>query len=317
MASLREQEPILYEITPSVLVADIDNTLIPSCEVIGETRLAMRDTIAGALPNRSRDSVQQAMKTHYSRHGINDYRLLEGMVAQGFIDSKQQDTLMPLVRSAYHEKRNIHMRPFDGVTELLRKCKESDIEVGALTDDDHVETLIKFGAPQVKHLREEAYLNWLVARHSGQKYQNPESFAALNRAMAHFEYPTATTHKLKPDTDLELVLGLSDVEDLTQEQKGHFIRQGVAILGDNWNNDMGTAISNKMRGYYARWGHAQIIKYREVLSGFMSRKDLNLFAPIPHEPASGELIGHIRPLRHPDDLTELLSLSGQRSSSFV
>jgi len=231
------------------IIWDADNTIWNWVRYAARAYQAMADCIT-AETELPEGLVVAEMKKFYTSAGtLENAGLIQGLESQGlFKGVKNYDgkVLLAKVRKTFSDTRNHYLKKYAHVKEVMEKAQKKGINNIIVTDAPGFHAVRRLVRSKIHKLIKRAY-----AMPSGNTDNLSEDVREKIRAGKYstpFEVIEINTEK--PDTNLEEVLRLEN----GKTSNAQYIRNHVAIIGDNDQKDMALARKWGCLGIHALWG---------------------------------------------------------------
>ncbi|MBU0705636.1 HAD family hydrolase [Patescibacteria group bacterium] len=244
------------------VVWDADNTLWDWIKMHLEGMRAMSHKISH-ITGASLADVRSSMARVYGQAGTFDYKPLaqEMDIVEEWATGIQPERekirriidLGFAVHTAYTQSRHDTFAMYPGTVEVLDKLNETGVS-NIILSDAPISKIVR----RVKHFGIERYFRSIYGRSDamvdGEKQrgkENLDNYEKTRREAGIYttNIPTEIlSDQIKPDVDLSELLEKSPDE----------IADTVAVIGDNFDKDIGTAHNNECHGFFARYGAADV-----------------------------------------------------------
>lgn len=231
------------------IIWDADNTIWNWVRYAARAYQAMADCIIAetGLPE---ETVVSAMKSFYTVAGtLENAGLIQGLESQGLfkgVKDYDRNKLVAKVRKAFGDMRNRYLKKYAHIHDVMAKADKKGINNIIVTDAPGFHAVRRIIRSKIQGLVKRAY---------AMPSADPSNLAddvKENVRSGHYSAPFEVIEMdiEKPDTNLEEVLRLEN----DKASNAEYIRNHVAIIGDNDAKDMALARKWGCLGIHALWG---------------------------------------------------------------
>jgi phosphoglycolate phosphatase-like HAD superfamily hydrolase len=231
------------------IIWDADNTIWNWVRYAARAYQAMCDCIVTetGLPE---ELVVSEMKRFYTAAGtLENAGLIQGLESQGlFRGIKNYDSaaLIAKVRKAFSAMRNRYLKRYPHVREIMEKAQEKGINNIIVTDAPGFHAVRRIVRSKIGKLVKRVYA--MPSADASNLAEDVRKNIRAEKYKVPFEVIEIDVEK--PDTNLEQVLRLEN----DKAENARYIRDHVAIIGDNDVKDMALARKWGCLGIQALWG---------------------------------------------------------------
>lgn len=235
------------------IIWDADNTIWNWVRYATKAYPAMADEIARQT-RKPVEAVEKGMKTYYTRTGtIESPWLIQDLQRQSFFedlgwDQNRINQLRDDVHQIFKDERTKHFRMYRGIGDILKTTRAHNIINHIVTDAPAPQARLR-----LKRSNLHKYITDVYALKFHDEHNEAPDHIKAKEAAGEYHVPF-TIYELdaeKPDTRLE------DITHAMGEKHGNisdYIRDHVAIIGDNPKKDMALARKYGCLGIQADWG---------------------------------------------------------------
>jgi len=231
------------------IIWDADNTIWNWVRYAARAYQAMSDCIIAetGLPE---EQVVAQMKRFYTTAGtLENAGLIQGLESQGLfktVKNYDRNALISKVRKAFGEMRNRHLKRYAHVKAVMDKAQKKGINNIIVTDAPGFHAVRRLVRSKIDNLVKRAYA--MPSGDPGNLAGDVQEKIRAGKYAVQFEVIEINVEK--PNTNLEEVLRLEN----NQAANAEYIRNHVAIIGDNDQKDMALARKWGCLGIHALWG---------------------------------------------------------------
>lgn len=271
------------------IIWDADNTIWNWVHYAAKAYPAMAKAIAEETGIPEED-VAAGMKTYYSEVGsMESPRLIQGLNQMGFFKRARKKPvdltyLRKYVMRIFQRHRSKNFKLYEGISDVMKKAHEHGITNRILTDAPLPQATMR-----IKKSNLEPYVTSIhaVKVHEIVEKLPPEIEQAIKNGKYDIDCFTEELEVEKPDTRLEHIL---EIVAETHSEIRRYIRDHVAIVGDNERKDMELSRLYQCLGVYAQYGlpEPQEIK---ILGRFAPERVARKNSPARNgKPLSGNIV---------------------------
>jgi phosphoglycolate phosphatase-like HAD superfamily hydrolase len=284
------------------IIWDADNTFWNWVRYAAKAYQAMADCIAleSKLPE---EKIAQAMKRFYSRAGtMEDAGLIQGLEADGLFSKAHdynRENLIAKVRESFNEMRSRYFKTYANIGQILSAAHAKGKENIVLSDAPGVHA-----TQRLIHSKLHLHISRVYARQSAKIDDLPPDVRTKMRAGGYnAPFEVIEIKDEKPDTNLEEILRLHE----SPAKNAEYIRNHVAIIGDNRAKDMALAEKWGCLGLHALWGHSDP-QDLATLAKFAPASVTARNAATQTSPANNTPGPNIIAVTHPLEIMQILKL---------
>lgn len=235
------------------VILDADNTIWPWTKFAVVAYPAMAEEIARQT-GKSIEEVEQGMQNYYTRTGtIESPWLVQDLQRQGFFDDlnwdqERIDQLRDDAHNVFIKNRAKYFRMYKGFKQVLKRLGKEGIKTHIVTDAPVIQACMRVMNKQIHN-----YITGLHALKFNDDENQPPPKVRERQAKGYYDVPFDVyelDHE-KPDTRLEDIIHMLEEEHANIHD---YIRNHVAIIGDNPKKDMALALKYDCLGIHADWG---------------------------------------------------------------